>query len=116
MKERTTYEIMDAADIGLTESLLVLGKHSGRHAFGKRLKDLGYELAPQDLEKAFNRFKELADKKKEISDRDLESIVADEVYTTPEIFKLEFAEVRSGTHQKPVAIAHINYNGELIKV
>ncbi|MFH0887577.1 MAG: 2-isopropylmalate synthase [bacterium] len=116
LKERTTYEIMNAADIGLTEGILVLGKHSGRHAFNKRMKDLGYELSPDESEKAFKRFKELCDKKKEISDRDLESIVSDEIYTVPEIYKLEFAEVTSGTHKKPAAKVHINYGGELIKV
>ena len=98
LKERSTYEIMDARSIGLIESQLVLGKHSGRHAFKTRLEQLGYELSPEDLGRAFLRFKELADKKKEVSDRDLESIVADEVRSPTEIYHLNQVQVTCGDH------------------
>ena len=103
LRARETYEIMNPEDIGLKKSLLVLGKHSGRNAFVQRLKDLGYDLSPDNIEKAFERFKILADKKKEISDSDLQFIVAEEVYTVPEMFKLESIKVISGTEVKPVA-------------
>jgi 2-isopropylmalate synthase len=78
IKHRETYEIMDASSIGLTENQIVLGKHSGRHAFRARLQELGFELNEDELNKAFNRFKEIADKKKEVSDWDIEAIVRDE--------------------------------------
>ncbi|MDA8189401.1 MAG: 2-isopropylmalate synthase [Dehalococcoidales bacterium] len=107
LKERTTYEIMDAKSIGLTDSALVLGKHSGRHAFRDRLAELGYELSPEDLSRAFLRFKELADKKKEITDRDLEAIVADEVRAPADIFHLEHVQVSCGDHSVPTATVRI---------
>ncbi|MBI4319230.1 MAG: 2-isopropylmalate synthase, partial [Chloroflexi bacterium] len=107
LKERTTYEIMDARSIGLVDSVLVLGKHSGRHAFKDRLLELGYDLSPEDLSRAFMRFKELADKKKEITDRDLEAIVADEVRAPAEIFHLEHVQVSCGDHSVPTATVRI---------
>ena len=107
LKERRTYEIMDASSIGLVESTLVLGKHSGRHAFKDRLAELGYELSAEDLSRAFMRFKELADKKKEITDRDLEAIVADEVRAPADIFHLEHVQVSCGDHSIPTATVRI---------
>jgi 2-isopropylmalate synthase len=103
LKNKRTYEIMDAQSIGLTDNLIVLGKHSGRHAFSTRLKELGYDLSEQDLNRAFLRFKELADKKKEISDRDLEAIVNDEIQQPPELFRLERVQVSCGSHACPTA-------------
>ncbi len=103
LKERTTYEIMDARSIGLVKSTLVLGKHSGRHAFKTRLEELGYHLSPEDLNRAFMRFKELADKKKEITDRDLEALVADEVRGPQEYYRLEHVQVCCGDHSIPTA-------------
>jgi 2-isopropylmalate synthase len=111
MCERSTYEIMDARDIGLNESQLVLGKHSGRHAFEKKLNEMGYALDKDDLNKAFIRFKDLADKKKEVSDRDIESIIADEVYTVPETFTLDYMHVSSGTTTIPEAAIRIIRDG-----
>ncbi|MFA5114264.1 MAG: 2-isopropylmalate synthase [Candidatus Margulisiibacteriota bacterium] len=111
-----TYEIMKPEDIGLTESRLVLGKHSGRHAFADKLKDMGYALNEENLEKAFNKFKELADKKKEIGDRDLETIVSDEVYIVPETYTIEGVEIASGTHTKPSAKVKLLYQGKLKEV
>ncbi len=103
LKNRLTYEIMDAQSIGLTDNLITLGKLSGRNAFRTRLKELGFELSEQDLNKAFVRFKELADKKKEITDWDLESIVNDETQQTPEHFYLEWVQVTCGDHARPTA-------------
>ena len=79
LKEKLTYEIMTPESVGIPKSSLVLGKLSGRHAFRERLKDLGYRLSETDLELAFNRFKQLADKKREIFDEDIESIVVEEI-------------------------------------
>lgn len=108
IQERTTYEIMDATSIGLTESKLVLGKHSGRHAFDKRLVELGYELTKEELEKAFARFKEVADKKKEIFDEDLEAIVADEVYAIPEAYQLAYMTVMTSLEGIPTATIKVS--------
>ncbi len=103
LKHKLTYEIMDAQSIGLTDNQIVLGKHSGRNAFRTRLKELGFELADQELNRAFLRFKELADKKKDITDWDLEAIVNDETQQAPERFKLEHVQVSCGDHARPTA-------------
>lgn len=103
LKNKLTYEIMDAQTIGLNDNLIVLGKLSGRNAFRSRLQELGYELSDQDLNKAFLRFKDLADKKKEISDRDLEAIVNDETQQVAEHFKLELVQVSCGSNARPTA-------------
>ena len=107
MQDRLTYEIMDARCIGLSESKLVLGKHSGRHAFEKRLGELGYELTSDELNKAFARFKEVADKKKEIFDEDLEAIIADEVHTIPETYQLKYMTVITSLEGVPTATIRI---------
>jgi len=103
LKNRLTYEIMDAKSIGLTDNLIVLGKLSGRKALSSRLKELGFELSEQELNAAFVRFKELADKKREISDRDLEAIVNDEIRHAPEAFKLDHIQVSCGDRAIPTA-------------
>jgi 2-isopropylmalate synthase len=103
LKNRLTYEIMDAQSIGLVDNQIVLGKLSGRNAFRSRLKELGFELSEQELNKAFVRFKELADKKKEVTDWDLESIVNDEIQQTPELFRVELVQVSCGNHACPTA-------------
>jgi 2-isopropylmalate synthase len=115
LRARETYEIMKPEDIGLTESKLVLGKHSGRHAFSDKLKEMGYKLSEENLEKAFTRFKLLADQKKEIGERDLETIVADEVYIVPETYTIEMIEVTSGTQQKPLAKVKLLFKGNPVE-
>jgi 2-isopropylmalate synthase len=113
LKNKLTYEIMDAQSIGLTDNQIVLGKLSGRNAFRSRLKELGFDLTDQELNKAFVRFKELADKKKEITDWDLESIVNDEIQQTPELFHLELVQVSCGNHACPTATITLrNPNGQ----
>jgi 2-isopropylmalate synthase len=107
LKNRNTYEIMDAQSIGLTDNQIVLGKHSGRNAFRTRLGELGFEIGDQELNKAFVRFKELADKKKEITDWDLESIVNDETQQPPELFRLEMVQVSCGSNAQPTATVRI---------
>ena len=104
LKNKLTYEIMDASSIGLTDNQqIILGKHSGRNAFRTRLSELGFELSETDLNKAFIRFKEVADKKKEISDWDIEAIVSDEIRQPPELFRLELVQVSCGDRSRPTA-------------
>lgn len=103
LKNKLTYEIMDAQSIGLTDNQIVLGKHSGRNAFRTRLKELGFDLSEQELNKAFLRFKELADKKKDVTDWDLEAIVNDEIQQAPDLFRLERVQVSCGDHACPTA-------------
>ncbi len=88
LKHTQTYEIMSAKDIGLDKNSIVLGKHSGRHAFKDKLKALGYELKEEDINDAFNRFKVLADQKKEIFDDDLRALIAEEITKIPQVFDL----------------------------
>jgi len=107
LKNQQTYEIMRPEDVGVIQSKLVLGKHSGRHALRVRLNELGYELDDEDLNKAFNRFKDLADKKKTITDADLEALVADEVYQPKEIYALEGLQVACGTMGLPTATVRL---------
>ncbi len=107
LKEASTYEIMDARAIGLAKSSLVMGKHSGRHALRVRLEELGYKLSPEELNRAFVRFKEIADKKKEVSDRDLEAIVADETRPAQEFFRLKLVQVSCGNGLVPTATVEL---------
>jgi 2-isopropylmalate synthase len=102
LKDRRTYEIMDAAEVG-AGSTLVLGKLSGRHALRNRLEQLGYTLDEEELRRAFVRFKELADRKRDVTDRDLEAVVADERRTGEERYRLEHLQVSCGTQLRPTA-------------
>jgi 2-isopropylmalate synthase len=104
LKNQQTYEIMRPETVGLNASKLVLGKHSGRHAFRVRLEELGYdELEKAELEAAFSRFKRLADKKKVVTDADIQAIIADELYQPKEIWKLNHIQVSCGDHSMPTA-------------
>ena len=104
LKNPLTYEIMRPETIGLGSNELVLGKHSGRHAFRKRLEEMGYaDLSDDEINQAFDRFKRLADKKKVVTDEDIEAIVADELYQPREVWKLEHVQIVSGTGTRPTA-------------
>ncbi|KKP40192.1 MAG: 2-isopropylmalate synthase, 2-isopropylmalate synthase [Candidatus Peregrinibacteria bacterium GW2011_GWF2_33_10] len=104
LKERSTYEIMKASDLGIKEeSKLVLGKHSGRHAFSKKLKELGHDLSKEQINKAFIEFKNLADKKKEIFDEDLEVIAQTESGKSQETWTLSQVQISSGNISIPTA-------------
>ena len=109
LKHKRTYEIMDAQTIGLSESNLVLGKHSGRHAFRKKLEEMGYRLEPDQLNLCFARFKELCDKKKNVSDADIEAIVSDRIYQPPEIYVLEHLQVHCGMVEIPTAVVRLKH-------
>jgi 2-isopropylmalate synthase len=115
LKEKLTYEIMRPEDIGRASNKLVMGKHSGRHALAARLKDLGYELSGADLDKAFKKFKELADKKKEVYDEDLMAIVKDEIAQIPETYALDYLHVISGTGVIPSATVRLKKDDQVFQ-
>lgn len=107
LKNQMTYEIMEPEMVGVASSRLVMGKHSGRHAFQVRLQDLGYSLNNEALNQAFERFKELADKKKYITDADLEALMSDEISQANEIFTLDGMQVVCGTMGMPTATVRL---------
>jgi 2-isopropylmalate synthase len=107
IKLALNYEIMDPKDVGIPASTLVLGKLSGRHAFRERLAELGFTLDEDDLNRAFQAFKELADKKKEVTDRDIESLVAEERRTISETYHLDHIQVSCGDHSVPTATVRL---------
>ncbi|MEZ5073585.1 MAG: 2-isopropylmalate synthase [Solirubrobacterales bacterium] len=103
LKERTTFEIMDARDVGLDSNQIVLGKHSGRHALKDALAQLGFVVEGNALNQAFKRFKALADKKKQVTALDLEAIVSDEMREAAQKYELAWFEVEAGTRRQPLA-------------
>lgn len=115
LKEKVTYEIIKPTDIGLKQTELVLGKHSGRHAFRTRLKELGYELGPDEIEKAFVKFKHLADQKKYIFDEDIETLVSEEFARIPEVYSLVALSITSGTKIKPTAKIKMKVKGKTVQ-
>ncbi|MFW6034710.1 MAG: 2-isopropylmalate synthase [Halothermotrichaceae bacterium] len=107
IKERTTYEIMDAQSIGLENNSLVLGKHSGRHAFRDFTDELGYDLDEETFEDIFRKFKNLADKKKELSSFDIEALINNEIYTVESVYQLDYVSVSTGNTVLPTATIKI---------
>jgi 2-isopropylmalate synthase len=103
LKNKTTYEIMEPATIGLKANRLVIGKHSGRHAFKDRLRGFGYDFSDSEIDNLFRRFKELADKRKEVVDEDLEVLIAEEILRVPDTYRLQYLNVTSGTATTPTA-------------
>jgi 2-isopropylmalate synthase len=115
LKEKLTYEIMRPQDIGRATNKLVMGKHSGRHALAARLKELGFELDEAELGRAFKKFKDLADKKKEVFDEDLIAIVSDEMAQVPETYTLDYLHVISGTGVIPSATVRLVREGQVFQ-
>ena len=107
IKMPITYEIMDPKTVGIPASSLVLGKLSGRHAFKEHLAELGYSLSEEDFDRAFSAFKELADKKKGITDRDIESLIAEEQRTVSEVYHLDRVQVSCGDRGIPTAAVRL---------
>jgi 2-isopropylmalate synthase len=107
LKHQTTYEIMRPEDVGVNQSKLVLGKHSGRHALRSRLAEMGHSLDELELDKAFARFKEVADRKKVITDLDLEAIITDEFYRPRDVYYLDGLQVTCGTIGMPTATVRL---------
>jgi len=115
LKEKSTYEIMQPQSIGLVQSRLVMGKLSGRHAFRQRLEELGYRPTDEELNHAFERFKRLADQKKDIYEEDLEVIISEEIAKIPERFVLKSLQIESGTNKVPTATVELEIDGRLAK-
>ena len=115
LKERRTYEIMSPQDVGIPESELVLGKHSGRHAFRVHMSKMGFKLNDQEIEAAYNRFIELADKKKNVYDDDLISIVQDLLQDVPSAYTLKYLHVSSGTSSVATATVQLQNKDEVIQ-
>ena len=113
LAERSTYEIMTPESVGLTDSKMVLGKHSGRHAFEDRLKTLGYTLDKEDLDFAFTEFKSLVDKKKNVYDKDIEAIVTKKSISVPQIYSLVNFTINSSFDSPSHADVSLNYKGNI---
>jgi len=116
LKDKSTYEIMRPESVGLTQSRLVMGKLSGRHAFREELASLGYTLTDQELQEAFERFKRLADQKKELFEEDLETIVNKAITKVPERYSLKGLHVESGLEQRPSATVELMMDGHVSKM
>ncbi|MCX6005012.1 MAG: 2-isopropylmalate synthase [Chloroflexi bacterium] len=115
IKKANTYEIMNPREVGVPASALVLGKVSGRHAFKERLIEMGYSLDEEALNHAFKSFKELADKKRKITDRDIQSLIGEEIRTTSEVYHLDHVGVSCGNHSMPTATVRlVGPNKELV--
>jgi 2-isopropylmalate synthase len=111
LKNKLTYEIMTPESVGLPATKLVMGKHSGRHAFRERMGELGFELSDEQLETAFRRFKALSDKKKEVFDEDLETLIMDEIIQVPRRYRLDYINVTSGSQVMPTASVQLDIDG-----
>ena len=115
LKERTTYEIMTPETIGLSGSRMVLGRHSGRHGFVDRCKSLGYKLTKGEIDIAYEKFLEIADKKKEVFDEDIAAIINDEVRVVESVYQLEYMHVACGTGTLPTASVRIRTEDKLVQ-
>src|SRR5437867_1125124 len=111
LKNKITYEIMKPETVGLATNRLVLGKHSGRHAFVDRLRELGIAAQGMDMNRAFDRFKTLADKKKSVYDEDLMAIVAEESIRLPDRYELGYLNVTSSSEAVPQATVRVRVDG-----
>ncbi len=116
LMNRATYEIMDPLEIGLEGNRLVLGKHSGRHAFADALAKMGYQLEREHLDRAFARFKDLADRKISLTDQDLEAIVGEELGAAEkDVLVLESLQVEGGTHRSPTATVRLRRGDRVVE-
>ncbi|MGE5328943.1 MAG: 2-isopropylmalate synthase [Deltaproteobacteria bacterium] len=114
LSEKSTYEIMTPESIGLTQNKMVLGKLSGKHALEDRLKDLGYNLTPEEIAEAFEKFKQLADRKKEVSDRDIEALIQDKSTSIPQIYELDSFQINSGKRLIATAVISLKKDDQII--
>lgn len=112
LAEKSTYEIMTPESIGLSQNRMVLGKLSGRHAFEERLREMGYNLTTEEITTAFEKFKVLADKKKTVTDRDIEALVGEKVSEVEEVYKLDSFQINSGNKVIATATVSMFRNGE----
>lgn len=116
LNERTTYEVMNPKDIGIPESKMVLGKHSGRHALEDRIKELGYDVTIEQLNQVFEQFKALADKKKVVLDEDIETLIKYGTTDVPEVYKCESFVVSTGNNISALAAVKLCRNGECVEL
>src|SRR5210317_636317 len=114
LKNNITYEIMTPQSVGLDKSNLVIGKHSGSHAFKDRVHSLGYNLNDEELKSVFASFKDLADNKKEIFDEDIEALIAEKVLRAPDLYRIINLEVKCGTHTTPTAAVEMEIDGRKV--
>ncbi|NLW94474.1 MAG: 2-isopropylmalate synthase [Chlamydiae bacterium] len=115
LKNRRTYEIMTPESVGWRGTSMVMGKHSGSHAFAERLKQLGHVLPPKEFERAFRAFKELADKKKAVFDDDLLALIDDQISAIPEEFRLDYISISSGNKTLPTATIRLRRGDKLLQ-
>lgn len=115
LSNRETYEIMTPESVGLKQSQMILGKHSGRHAFEEKIKDLGFSLSAEDIDSAFLKFKELADKKKYIMDKDIEALVNQKTNVIPEIYELQYYHISSGNTLVSTSTIRIKHEDKIIE-
>ena len=115
LKNKATYEIMTPESVGLTTNNMVLGKHSGKHAFRNKVKELGYELSEEGLERAFTKFKVIADKKKQVYDRDIEALIGKESIQVPRTFQMESYVINSGNTITSTAVLKLIKEGKILE-
>lgn len=115
LKSRETYEIMTPESVGIPSSKIVLGRHSGRHGLKVRLQELGYKVSEEELQKIYEAFTELADKKKEVFDDDLRMLMGDEIQKRDEVYELEYLHVNAGTNLIPNAVLRIRVGDQIIE-
>ncbi|HEY3277323.1 MAG TPA: 2-isopropylmalate synthase [Syntrophorhabdaceae bacterium] len=115
LKSKLTYEIMKPESVGITKSSLILGKHSGRHAFRDRIEEMGYNFTDSEINLAFQRFKTLSDMKKNVYDEDIEMIIMDEIYKIPEKYKMAYLHVTCGNNTVPTATVKLEIDGALLQ-
>ena len=115
LKDRNTYEIMRPEDVGVPSSKIVLGRHSGRHGLKARLQQLGFHLAEQEMDRVYERFLKLADKKKEVYDEDLRSLMGEEVFAEKPTYSLDYLHVFLGTNAIPTATVRLSKEGEVVE-
>jgi len=115
IRDKMTYEIMTPEAVGVPDTNIVLGKHSGRNAIREHLKKMGFDLARKEVDIVFKRFKELADIKKEMFDEDIEAIIAEDIFRRPDKYKLLYLNVVSGNAAIPTATVQMEINGEVMQ-
>jgi len=115
LKNRETYEIMIPEEVGVVKTTMVLGRHSGRHGLKARLEDLGYTLDSSELDRIYDLFTKLSDKKKEVFDDDLRTLMGDEVFKDSDYYRLEDMQVHLGTNAIPTAAIKLKIGDEIIQ-
>lgn len=115
LKNRQTYEVMTPESVGVSKTKIVLGRHSGRHGLKARLNELGYNIREDELQAIYKRFLDLADKKKEVYDDDLRSILGDEIHKSGELYQLDYLHVVSGSNSVPTATVIIKVQDRSIE-